>query len=366
MEITTTDTRQVHHGLEGIVAGDTAISMVDGKGGRLVIRGFPLEQFAPVFDFESAVSLVLWDTCDALSRKRLMKERELPEETHRLLVAASRRGVSPMDALRMGVSSLSPTDTTADIYSIISKAACIAGTYLCLMEGRQVAPAAFEEMSHAAFFLHLLHGKSPQESEVRALETYWNTVIDHGFNNSTFTARMVVSTGSDLVSAVTAAIGALKGPLHGGAPGPALEMIEEVQRRGDAEAVLRKHLERGERLMGFGHRQYKVRDPRAEVLEEAVARLASERGGDELYEIGREVEKVAVRLLKEFKPGRSLHANVEFYTSLLLRQLNIPPSGFSVTFACSRVCGWLAHTLEQMETGRLIRPDCRYIGRRER
>lgn len=354
---------QVHYGLEGVVAGDTAISKVDGKVGKLLIRGIPLEDFAPVYRFEEAASLVLWDQASWLRPEELAVARCLPKETLRLLEAAAEKKVSAMDGLRMGISTLVPTgQDVEDIRSLISKAASIAGTFLALSEGRVVPSAAFEEEGHAAFFLHLLQGKRPTNAEVRALETYWNTVMDHGFNNSTFTARMVVSTGSDLVSAVTAAIGSLKGPLHGGAPGPALQLIEEVQERGDAEGVIRERLERGERLMGFGHRQYKVRDPRAEVLQRAVGLLAEGRR-DPLYETSVEVERIAVRLLEEFKPGRGLHANVEFYTSLLLRQLNIPSYGFSAVFACSRVVGWLGHALEQRSAGRLIRPDCRYVGR---
>ncbi|RME48441.1 MAG: citrate synthase/methylcitrate synthase, partial [Deltaproteobacteria bacterium] len=198
------------------------------------------------------------------------------------------------------------------------------------------------------------------------LETYLNTVIDHGLNASTFTARVIVSTGSDLVSAVTGAIGALKGPLHGGAPGPALEMVFEIGKKENAERYIRKKLEQGERLMGFGHRVYKVYDPRARVLSAAAERMFAREEDLSLYELARHVERVALDLLAEYKPGRNLQTNVEFYTALLLHGLELEVELFTPTFALSRAAGWIAHALEQRERGRLIRPKARYIGDHDR
>ena len=194
-------------------------------------------------------------------------------------------------------------------------------------------------------------------------KTYLATVADHGFNASTFAARVIVSTGSDFVSAVTGAIGALKGPLHGGAPGPALDMVFEIGDASRAEAVLRRKLESGERLMGFGHRVYKVRDPRADVLAAAAARMFTRAGDVRLYELARAVEAQALDLLEEYKPGRRLKTNVEFYTALLLCGLGLETAFFAPTFAIGRVAGWTAHCFEQRALGRLIRPQSAYVGR---
>ena len=222
------------------------------------------------------------------------------------------------------------------------------------------------DLGHAANFLYMLNGNAPDEERVRGLETYLNTVIDHGLNASTFTARIIISTGSDFVSAVVGAIGALKGPLHGGAPGPALNMVFEIGEASRAEPVLRAKIERGEKLMGFGHRVYKVRDPRADVLAAAAERMFTRAGDMSLYRLARAVETMAVRLLEEYKPGRGLQTNVEFYTALLLHGLDLDVELFTPTFAMSRVSGWIAHALEQQRANRIIRPQSAYIGPRSR
>jgi citrate synthase len=174
---------------------------------------------------------------------------------------------------------------------------------------------------------------------------------------------VIVSTGSDFISAATGAIGALKGPLHGGAPGPALDMVFEIGDASRAEAILRDKIERGERLMGFGHRIYKVRDPRADVLGAAAARMFSHAGDARLYDLARAVESTALRLLEEYKPGRRLQTNVEFYTALLLHGVGLDVAFFTPTFAIGRMAGWTAHCFEQRATGRLIRPQSVYVGR---
>jgi citrate synthase len=207
---------------------------------------------------------------------------------------------------------------------------------------------------------------APDAERVRGLETYLNTVIDHGLNASTFTARVITSTGSDLVSAVVGALGALKGPLHGGAPGPALDMVFEIGDASRAEEILRRKLDAGERLMGFGHRVYKVRDPRADVLAKAAERLFTRAGDMSLYTLARAVEAQAIRLLEEYKPGRRLQTNVEFYTALLLHGLGFETSLFTPTFAIGRVSGWIAHALEQRRAGRIIRPQSEYVGPRDK
>ncbi|MGH2544670.1 MAG: citrate/2-methylcitrate synthase, partial [Ardenticatenaceae bacterium] len=201
---------------------------------------------------------------------------------------------------------------------------------------------------------------------LRGLDNYNKKVSDHGLNASTFTARVIISTQSDIISAVVGAIGALKGPLHGGAPGPALDMVLEIGEVERAEKLLREKLERGERLMGFGHRVYKVRDPRADVLS-AAARQMFETGADmALYQLSKGVEQKALELLEEYKPGRRLQTNVEFYTALLLHGLGLHNDLFSPTFAIGRVAGWTAHALEQQAANRLIRPSSEYVGAKDR
>jgi citrate synthase len=212
----------------------------------------------------------------------------------------------------------------------------------------------------------MLTGEEPDAEKVRALETYLNTVVDHGLNASTFTARVITSTGSDLVSAVVGALGALKGPLHGGAPGPALDMVFEIGDASRAEEILRKKIEGGEKLMGFGHRVYKVRDPRADVLAAAAERMFTRTGDMSLYTLARSVEKTALRLLEEYKPGRRLQTNVEFYTALVLHGLGLEVPLFTPTFAISRVSGWIAHSMEQKRSNRIIRPQSEYTGPRDR
>jgi citrate synthase len=221
-------------------------------------------------------------------------------------------------------------------------------------------------LGHAANYLYMLTGEVPSDEFARALETYLNTVADHGLNASTFAARVIVSTRSDVVSAVVGAIGALKGPLHGGAPGPALDSVFEIGEAGRAEPYLREKIERGERLMGFGHRVYKVRDPRADVLAAAAKRLYTSGGDVALYELALEVEKMALRLLAKYKPGRNLKTNVEFYTALLLHGLRLPTRLFTPTFAIGRVAGWTGHCMEQRGQDRLIRPQSRYTGPKDR
>jgi citrate synthase len=250
------------------------------------------------------------------------------------------------------------SDAPADVLAALPT---IVAAYWRLLHAEEpIAPR--QDLGHAANYLYMLTGQVPSDERVRGLETYLDTVVDHGLNASTFTARVITSTGSDLVSAVVGAIGALKGPLHGGAPGPALDMVFEIGDAARAETVLRKKIESGERLMGFGHRVYKVRDPRADVLAAAAERLFQRDGDMRLYELVKSVEATALRLLEEYKPGRRLQTNVEFYTALLLHGLGLEVPLFTPTFAISRAAGWIAHCLEQRRANRIIRPQSVYVG----
>lgn len=366
-------------GLEGIVVGSTAMSDVDGQAGKLTIRGYSVEEIAGKATLEE-VAYLLWHgelpKAAELQRfnEHVADDRRLPGETRAAIEAAARR-MAPMDALRFAAASLTAGDEMADDISpetsivharrLVARIPVIIATYQRLRQGKAaVEPRA--DLGIAANYLYQMTGEVPKPAIVRGLDTYLVTVVDHSMNASTFTARVIASTAADMVSAVTGALGALKGPLHGGAPGPALSMIEEIGTPDRAEAWMKDALSHGKRLMGFGHRVYKVRDPRAEVLYRAAEALADETGERKSLELAHEVERIGVQVLAEAKPGRNLNTNVEFYTALLLRELGIPQDLFTPTFAIGRTAGWTAHIMEQQETGRLIRPLSEYSGAHDR
>jgi citrate synthase len=357
-----------HSGLDGVIAATTRLSHVDGERGELIIAGFPLAELAARATFEETTWL-LWH--DALPTARelaafkaaLAAARALPPATLSLLRDCARAGADPMDALRMAVDTVSIAGASA--VAIVARCPTIIAAFRRLVRGEEpIAPRG--DLSHAANFLYMLDGDVADPARVRALETYLNTVVDHGLNASTFTCRVITSTGSDLVSAVVGAIGALKGPLHGGAPGPALDMVFEIGEASRAEPILRATIEAGGKLMGFGHRIYRVRDPRADVLSAAAEQLYGRAGDMALYTLARAVEATALRLLEEYKPGRRLQTNVEFYTALLLHGLGFEVPLFTPTFAMSRVSGWIAHAFEQQRANRIIRPQSEYTGPRDR
>lgn len=363
---------EVHEGLEGVVATATRLSRVDGAAGRLTLAGYPVEELAPRASCEEVLHLLWHDRLPddgelARLRRDMAALRTPPPRVTALVRTAVGGGAPPMDVLRMAVAAMpNDGDDAATALRLVAAMPALVAAAHRLRHGRQpVAPRP--ELDHAAAFLHLLEGEEPSAERARALATYLNTVADHGLNASTFAARVIVSTGSDPVSALAGAVGALKGPLHGGAPGPALETVLEIGAPERAEAVLRRKLERGERLMGFGHRVYRVRDPRADVLAAAARRLFASGAGDrELYRLARAVEETALRLLREAKPGRRIDTNVEFYTALLLHGLGLPAELFTPVFAVGRAAGWTAHVMEQRTTGRLIRPASVYVGAAER
>src|SRR5262245_3813057 len=255
----------VNSGLEGVVAAATQLSHVDGERGELIIAGYPVGELAGHAAFEETTWL-LWHgerpTPAELEsfRRQLAAERTLPAATLALLADCARARIDPMDALRIAAGTISLAARSDDTLpaAIVARFPTIVAAFWRLTRGDEpIAPRA--DLGHAANFLYMLGGAAPDAERVRGLETYLNTVVDHGLNASTFTARVITSTGSDLVSAVVGAIGALKGPLHGGAPGPALDMVFEIGEASRAEGVLRAKIERGDKLMGFGHRVYKVR-----------------------------------------------------------------------------------------------------------
>lgn len=345
-------------GLDNVVAADTSISDVDGERGRLVIAGDDVERLAQVADFETAAARVLAAggitsriSRDVLAHARSAAWSLLPD------LGSALAAPDAMDALRAGLAQLrSSGDDGADAIAVIGAAPVLVAAWNRVRSG-QTPIAPLPSRSHAEDYLAMSLGRSPTPEAIRALDAYLVTVIDHGMNASTFTARVVTSTASDLVSAVVAAVGALKGPLHGGAPGPVLDMLDAIGEPAKAEAWLLDELAAGRRIMGMGHRIYRVRDPRAAVLERAVKPLASPR-----LELARAVETAAAKILRERRPDRPLAANVEFYTAVLLDAVGLAREQFSSTFAVGRIAGWSAHVSEQRRTGRLIRPASRYVG----
>jgi citrate synthase len=214
------------------------------------------------------------------------------------------------------------------------------------------------DLGHAANYLYMLTGRVPDAAKVDALNRYLILLADHGMNTSTFTARVVASTWSDMYSALTAAIGALKGPLHGGAPAPVLGMLQDIGKPERAESWMREQLKAGQRLMGFGHRVYRTTDPRAEILRTIASRTA----GRSFFDLARQVEETGVRVLQEYRPERKLYTNVEFYSAVVMHSVGLPPDLFTATFAASRAVGWTANVLEQDANNRLIRPEIEYTG----
>ncbi len=364
------DARVLHDGLEGVLVAETALSEVDGERGRLVIAGYDVEQLAETHDFEQLLAL-LWrdhpwlglaeqEPRAALARGRLRAFERLNGLGDALSLADG------MDALRAAAGHLPESASPLELVAALPVFVC------AFQRGRSGLPpiAPDPALRHAEDILHMLgHGRDP--ARARGLDAYLVTVSDHGLNASTFAARVVASTGSDHVSALVAALGALKGPLHGGAPGPVLDMLDAVGSAAHAGAYLRRALADKQRIMGMGHRIYRVRDPRAFTLERAIERLSLELGArgqaqDDTVRarlaLARAVEREAEAQLAAKQPERALRANVEFYTAVLLEAVGIPRALFSPMFAVARSAGWLAHVAEQRARGRLIRPASRYIG----
>lgn len=358
--------RSFRAGLEDVVVAETALSWVDGEGGRLVVRGHPIEALAE-HGFEAMCGL-LWDgalpspaRAEALRRGLGAGRAEAFAELaagHTALGAAD-----AMESLRAGLAALHapaepPERTACRLVGAIA-------VWLAAWHRRRLGlpPLAPDpRRSHAEDLLRMLRGAPAPAAFVRGLDAYLVTVAEHGMNASTFTARVVASTRSDAVSAVVAALGSLKGPLHGGAPGPVLDMLDAIGSAERAAAWLAAELAAGRRLMGLGHRVYRVRDPRARVLETALAALEAAGVASRYLALARAVERAAVEALDAHRPERRLRTNVEFYTAVLLDALGIPRALFTPVFAAARCAGWLAHVAEERAVDRLIRPRQRYVG----
>ena len=369
------DSITVDPGLEGVIVGSTGISKVAGQEGRLTYRGYDIADLAKHASYEE-VAFLLWHgrlpnrkELEELTRS-MAAQRALPEEALKMLRLVP-SNAWPMDVLRTAVSALSlfvppqPDGThisdVATAMRLTAATATAVAAWSRLRKGQEpVAPRA--DLGHAANFLYMQNGTLPSDTAARALDVYFVLLADHGFNASTFAARVTASTWADMYAAVTSAIATLQGDLHGGAPGKVMKMILDIGEPDKAEAYVRALVDKGGRVMGIGHREYKVRDPRAEPLEQMARELGQSAGTPQWYGVARRLEDVAVKVLDEKKPGRRLYANVEFYSAPTLYALGIEPDTFTCMFACARTAGWTAHILEQMKDNRLIRPQVEYTG----
>ena len=368
-------TAQVARGLEGVTAAATHIAEVDGANGLLTLRGYDIRELIGRVTFEE-VTYLLWHGRlpnrqeYATLRDEMNRARELPPAA-----IAALRELAPhtggMHMLRMAAAMLSLDDPDVDSLDINAsrrRAARLQGQIPALVahtwrlkNGQEPVPAK-PEYGLAAGFLYMLEGEEPSQARIDGFNAYLSVIAEHGLNASTFTGRVVISTNSDMVSALTAAICALKGPAHGGVPGPVLHMLEEIGAPEQAEPWVRAELAAGRRIMGFGHRIYKVRDPRAAVLTAAVERMAAATGERTLLELTQAVEQTTVKVLAEVKPGQDLYANVELYAGLILHTVGIPSEIFTSMFAIGRTAGWTAHMIEQLHGNRLMRPLSVYVG----
>jgi citrate synthase len=359
----------ISRGLEGVVATDTRLSDVRGQEGQLIYCGYDINELAGKASFEEVIYL-LWHNklpnrseLDEL-KKQLAAERRLPDQVTEFLRTAPATAL-PIDVLRTAVSMLGLHDpllaldqsleaTRRRAISITAKVGVIIAYFHRARNGLDLPPVR-EDLSEAGHFLYLLDGKDPSEKKTETLDLAYVLHAEHGMNASTFSARVTISTLTDIYSAITAAIGTLKGPLHGGANEGVIHMIEEIGTPDNVDAYIDQALAQKKKIMGIGHRIYKVLDPRAPILKAMAVQLSSELGEPKWIEMS---ERIAA-LMKEKK---GLHANVDFYSATLYYSLGIPTDLFTCIFAISRTAGWTAHVLEQLADNRLYRPLSEYTG----
>ena len=368
----------IYKGLEGVTAAATQIAEVDGQNGRLTLRGYDVSELSGKVTFEE-VAYLLWNghlpteaEYDDL-KAEMSVARTLPPPVMAALADLAPHA-SGMHILRMGASMLSIGDPDIDSLDLAlakrraarlqaQMSAIVAHTYR-LKNGLPIVEPK-PEHGLAAGFLYMLEGDEPEQARVDGLNAYLVAVSEHGLNVSTFCARVAISTDSDMVSALTAAVGALKGPKHGGVPGPVLDMLRAIGTPQQTDTYIRSEMTAGRRIMGFGHRIYKVRDPRAALLSAAAEKMAALTNDYELLDLTKSVEQTTINVLAELKPGRDLYANVELYAALILHAVGVPSELFTPVFAVGRTAGWTAHMIEQLDGNRIIRPDSVYTGPRD-
>jgi citrate synthase len=366
---------EVPRGLEGVVVAETEIGDVRGLEGFYHYRQYDAVELAETRTLEDVWYLLFQGELPSIAeRNRFIDEirplRAMPGEVRDVLpeIARVAHDAPPLDLLRTTVSLLgaalgfrpSLDISHAELREEGLRVCAVVPTLLCALYRLQHGLPVIDphpDLPYAANYLFMMRNEVPEPEHARAVEQYMISTIDHGFNASTFTARVITSTGADLAAAVVGGIGALSGPLHGGAPSRALDMLDSIGTIDKAERWLRDAVERGDRLMGFGHRVYKTDDPRSVMLRSVAERL----GGDNV-EFSKQVEQKAIDVLAELKPGRKLYTNVEFYAGVVMDACGVPREMFTPTFASSRVIGWTAHILEQAADNRLIRPSAHYSG----
>jgi citrate synthase len=347
---------EVHEGLEGVVAFRTEIAEPDKEGSALRYRGVDIEDIVGRVPFENVWGLLV----DGSYAPGLPPAEPYNIAIHtgdvRADVQASVAMLAPM--LGMGQTyDISDDQARLDL----SRVAVMVLSYAAQSArglGKPIVPQREVDKGHTLAERFLIRWKGePDPRHVKAIDAYWSSAAEHGMNASTFTARVITSTGADVAAAFSGAIGAMSGPLHGGAPARVLTMIEEVEKSGDADAYVKGLLDKGERLMGFGHRVYRAEDPRARVLRRTARELAAPR-----YEVAEALEQAALAELRARRPDRVLETNVEFWAAIVLDYAEVPANMFTSMFTCARTGGWSAHILEQKRTGRLIRPSAVYTG----
>lgn len=363
----------VTKGLAGVTAADTQLSRVDGEEGRLIYRGYSIEDLGEKASFEEVVYLLwngdlpTWGQLDAF-KAALISKRELPSAVLKTMQEIPNEA-HPMAVLRTVVSGLGLIDPQADDNSLpaarkkalllTAVLPTIVAAWERIRNGQEpIAPR--NDLDHAANFLYMLDGEEPSQEAVEALDTYLVLLADHGFNASTFAARVTTGTLADVYSAVTSALGTLKGAAHGGANQAAMEQFIDAAQRGDVGAWFEEAREEGRRIMGIGHRVYKTEDPRARILRPMAQELAESSGQGQWYEVAHTIEQLARS--DDFFIERNLYANVDYYSAVVLYMIRLPVDQFTCAFAMSRIAGWTAHVLEQLADNRLIRPKARYVG----
>ena len=360
-------------GLAGVTAADSSLSLVDGQIGKLIYRGYNIMDLGEQASFEEVIYL-LWNgklpnraQLDAF-KAALVAKRALPAPVLKTMHIFPHEA-HPMAVLRTIVSGLGLIDPNADDISLEGarkKALLLTAVFPTIIAARErirrdkepIEPRA--DLGHAANFLYMLNGQEPNPDAVKALDAYLVLLADHGFNASTFAARVTTGTLADVYSAITSGIGTLKGAAHGGANQKAMEQFIDAAQRGDVSAWFQETIASGKRIMGIGHRVYKVEDPRAKILRPMAERLAQSSGQGQWFDIATQIEVLARQ--DEYFISRNLYANVDYYSAVVLYMINLPVDQFTCLFAMSRIAGWTAHVLEQLADNRLIRPKANYVG----
>jgi citrate synthase len=347
-------------GLEGVVAFETEIAEPDKEGGALRYRGVDIEDLVGHVSFGNVWGLLV----DGAFNPGLPPAEPFPIPVHSGDIRVDVQSALAMLAPVWGLKPL--LDIDADqARDDLARAAVMALSYVAQSargQGLPMVPQSEIDQAQSVVERFMIRWRGePDPKHVAAVDAYWTSAAEHGMNASTFTARVIASTGADVAAALSGAVGAMSGPLHGGAPSRVLGMIEEIERTGDAEAYVKQALDRGERLMGFGHRVYRAEDPRARVLRRTARELGAPR-----FEIAEALEKAALEELHNRRPDRVLATNVEFWSAVVLDYADVPPTLFTPMFTCARTAGWSAHIMEQKREARLIRPTAKYVGPGER